>query len=158
MQLLILAVGKIRERYLNVGIEEYLVRLRPYASVKVIEVKDHTARGTASAEMTAIQEAEGRELLRALPSDCQVVALDPEGERWTSSQFAGKLKQWEITGPHTVAFLIGGELGLSDEVRDRCAHRLSLSPMTFTHQLARLILLEQLYRGFRIIRGEPYHR
>lgn len=158
VHLLVLTVGKIRERYLKEGIEEYLTRLHPYASVKVVEVKDHVMKGTTPAELTAIREAEGRALLRAIPLDCQIVALDPEGECWNSTQFAGKLKQWEINGHHTVVFIIGGELGLSDEVRDRCVHRLSLSPMTFTHQLTRLILLEQLYRCFRIIRGEPYHR
>lgn len=158
VHLLVLAVGKIRERYFKEGIEKYLVRLRPYASVKVVEVKDHAVKGTTPAELASVREAEGRALLRALPADCQAVALDPGGELWSSSQFAGKLKQWEITGPHTVVFIIGGELGLSDEVKQRCIHQISLSSMTFPHQLVRLILLEQLYRSFRIIRGEPYHR
>jgi 23S rRNA (pseudouridine1915-N3)-methyltransferase len=159
MQIRIIVVGKIKEKFVQVGIAEYDKRLRPYAKVQIVEVADEKRPGSASpATESAAIEKEGERILAAIPEDSFVIALDVKGRSWSSEELAASLREWELSGQNHLAFVIGGDLGLSPAVRTRSNMRLSLSPMTFTHPMARLLLLEQVYRAFRILRGEPYHK
>jgi 23S rRNA (pseudouridine1915-N3)-methyltransferase len=156
---MIVAVGKLKEKYLKQGIDEYRKRLSAYAKVEIVEVADEKApENLSEADMLRVKEKEGGRILAALKPDQHVVALAIEGEQWSSEQLAKKLDSWATYGKSSVAFVIGGSLGLSDTVMNRANEYLSFSKMTFPHQLMRLILLEQVYRGFRINRGEPYHK
>ena len=159
MQIRIIAVGKIKEPFLQEGIAEYEKRLRPYARVQITEIPEEKrpAAASPSTERAAL-EKEGERILAAVPENAFVVGLVIRGQDWSSTAFAEALSHWELEGRSSVAFLIGGDLGLSPEVIQQCDLRLSLSAMTFTHPMARLILIEQIYRAFRIIRGEPYHK
>jgi 23S rRNA (pseudouridine1915-N3)-methyltransferase len=159
MQIRIIAVGKIKEKFLQDGIMEYEKRLRPYIRVQVTEVPEEKrpASASPSVERTAM-EKEGERILAAVPEGSFVIALDIQGEDWSSVALAEALSRWEMAGRNQIAFLIGGDLGLSPAVRARSDMRLSLSRMTFTHPMARLLLVEQIYRAFRILRGEPYHK
>ncbi|GEN34657.1 MULTISPECIES: 23S rRNA (pseudouridine(1915)-N(3))-methyltransferase RlmH [Aneurinibacillus] len=159
MHIMIVAVGKLKEKYLKQGIDEYRKRLSAYAKVEIVEVADEKApENLSEADMLRVKEKEGGRILAALKPDQHVVALAIEGEQWSSEQLAKKLDSWATYGKSSVAFVIGGSLGLSDTVMNRANEYLSFSKMTFPHQLMRLILLEQVYRGFRINRGEPYHK
>jgi 23S rRNA (pseudouridine1915-N3)-methyltransferase len=159
MQIRIIAVGKIKERFLQDGIAEFEKRLRPYAKLHIVELADEKrpVSATATIETVAI-EKEGERISAALPDNSFVVGLDVKGLSWSSEELAGAFRDWEISGKSNIAFVIGGDLGLSPAVLSRCDLRLSLSKMTFTHPMARLLLLEQIYRAFRILRGEPYHK
>ncbi len=159
MQLEILAVGKLKERYLKQGVEEYLKRLRPYARVNVVEVPEEKPTGSLSAaEETRIKEREGERILTRLHPDTHVIALAIEGDSLSSEELAGYINRLATYGQSRLSFIIGGSVGLSPDVLDRADRLLSFSKMTFPHQLMRLILLEQLYRSFKIIRGETYHK
>ena len=159
MQLEILAVGKLKERYLKQGVEECLKRLRPYARVNVVEVPEEKPTGSLSAaEETRIKEREGERILTRLHPDTHVIALAIEGDSLSSEELAGYINRLATYGQSRLSFIIGGSVGLSPDVLDRADRLLSFSKMTFPHQLIRLILLEQLYRSFKIIRGETYHK
>jgi 23S rRNA (pseudouridine1915-N3)-methyltransferase len=159
MQIRIIAVGKIKEKFVQEAIAEYDKRLRPYAKMQIVEVADEKRAGSASpATESAAIEKEGERILAAIPEDFFVIALDVMGRSCSSEELAASLREWELSGQNKLAFLIGGDLGCSPDVHARSNMRLSLSPMTFTHPMARLILVEQIYRAFRIIRGEPYHK
>lgn len=154
MRVLIVAVGRLKERHWREAAEEYLKRLRPYATVEIVEVPD---RDVSADEPKALRaEAEG--ILKALPESAHVVVLEPGGVQQSSEGLAAWMELAGIEGRSTLAFVVGGAAGLDASVLKRANERLSLGPMTFPHQLARVILLEQVYRGFRIMRGEPYHR
>ncbi len=159
MQIRIIAVGKIKERYLQDGIFEYLKRLRPYANVQVVEIADEKRPASATPAIeSAAMEKEGDRILAAIPEGSHIIALDVQGQNWSSEQLAASLGEWELSAKNQLAFIIGGDLGLSPAVLARSNLRLSLSKMTFTHPMARLFMLEQVYRAFRILRGEPYHK
>lgn len=159
MQIQILTVGKLKERYLVDGIAEYVKRLGPYAKVQMIEVPDEKApENMSAAEEQQVRDREGARLLTALRPDVYVVALAIDGEMWSSEQLAGSLDKLATYGRSQVAFVIGGSLGLSSEVLRRADMRLSFGRMTLPHQLMRLVLVEQIYRAMRINRGEPYHK
>jgi len=159
MQIRVVAVGKIKERFLQDGISEFEKRLRPYAKVQVIEIADEKRPLSAPPSLeSAAMEKEGERILLALPENSVVIALDVKGQSWSSVELSGAFREWELTGNNQLAFIIGGDLGLSPAVLARSDLRLSLSKMTFTHPMARLLLLEQVYRAFRILRGEPYHK
>ncbi|HPD75302.1 MAG TPA: 23S rRNA (pseudouridine(1915)-N(3))-methyltransferase RlmH [Methanoregulaceae archaeon] len=159
MQVRIIAVGKIKERYLADGIAEYVRRLRPYTRLTISEIGDERRPPDPSpAQREQALDGEGKKILAALPSGSFAVALAIDGKSFSSESLATLLGKYEVGGTGTFAFIIGGDLGLSRDVLARCDLRLSLSPMTFTHPMARLILLEQVYRAFRILRGEPYHK
>ncbi|MBP1963839.1 23S rRNA (pseudouridine(1915)-N(3))-methyltransferase RlmH [Paenibacillus aceris] len=159
MQIQILTVGKLKERYLVDGIAEYVKRLGPYAKVQMIEVPDEKAPENMSpAEEQQVRVREGERLLAKLGSDVYVVALAIDGEMWSSEQLAGSLDRLATYGRSQVAFVIGGSLGLSSELLRRADVRLSFGRMTLPHQLMRLVLVEQIYRAMRINRGEPYHK
>lgn len=155
----IFCVGKLKEKYLRQGIDEFLKRLGPYAKVDIIEVPDEKApEHLSETEMEMVKEKEGERLLAKITDDTYVIILAIDGKMLTSEQFAKELDQLATYGKSKIAFVIGGSLGLSKKVEQRADYALSFSKMTFPHQLMRLILLEQIYRAFRINRGEPYHK
>ncbi|WP_273853888.1 23S rRNA (pseudouridine(1915)-N(3))-methyltransferase RlmH [Guptibacillus spartinae] len=159
MNISIVTVGKLKEKYLKQGIEEYTKRLGPYAKIDVIEVPDEKApENLSETEMTQVKKAEGERILSKISADAHVIALAINGKMKTSEQLAHDLDQLATYGKSKMAFVIGGSLGLSDEVLQRANDTLSFSKMTFPHQLMRLILVEQVYRAFKINRGEPYHK
>lgn len=159
MQIHIIAVGKIKESFFRNGIAEYEKRLRPYAKVEVVEIPEERRPLPASAATeSCAMEKEAERILTALPRDAFVFALDRTGEDWSSEELAASFSSRQISGQNRIAFVIGGDLGLAPAVLARSGMRLSLSRMTFTHPMARLVLLEQIYRAFRIVHGEPYHR
>jgi len=159
MHIHILAVGKIKEKFLREGIAEYEKRLRPYVKLTIIEINEEKRAGNLTpADKQRIVDAEGIRILGSIPHDSFVIALDIKGVQWSSETLAETLRQYEIAGRNTLSFIIGGDLGLSDTVLSRSNVRLSLSLMTFTHQMIRQILLEQLYRACKINHNEPYHK
>jgi len=159
MNIKIISVGKLKEKYLKQGIDEYLKRLSGYAKVEIVEVTDEKApENMSEAEMIDVKRKEGERILSHISADTFVITLEIQGKLLTSEQLAAKLDELATYGKSKVAFVIGGSLGLSDEVMKRSDFALSFSKMTFPHQLMRLILLEQIYRAFRINRNEPYHK
>lgn len=159
MNISILTVGKLKEKYLKQGIDEYLKRLTSYAKLEIIEVADEKAPEELSTlEMEQVKQKEGERILSKTSHDAYVIALAINGKMHSSEQFAKSLDQLATYGKSKLAFVIGGSLGLSEEVLNRANEQLSFSKMTFPHQLMRLILVEQIYRAFRINRGEPYHK
>ncbi|WP_084043062.1 23S rRNA (pseudouridine(1915)-N(3))-methyltransferase RlmH [Bacillus sp. J37] len=159
MNISIITIGKLKEKYLKQGIDEYLKRLTSYAKVDIIELPDEKAPENLSGiEMEQVKEKEGERILSKISDDTHVIALAIEGKMKSSEQLAKDLDQLATYGKSKVAFVIGGSLGLSSAVMKRSNDSLSFSKMTFPHQLMRLILLEQVYRAFRINRGEPYHK
>ena len=159
MQILIIAVGKIKEKYLQEGIAEYQKRLRPYVKMNILEIAEDKRIGHLTpSDQKRIKEAEGMRILGSIPQDSFIIVLDVNGVHWSSETLAENLQRYEIAGRNSLSIIIGGDLGLSDAVIARSNIRLSLSLMTFTHQMIRLILLEQIYRACKINRNEPYHK
>lgn len=159
MNISIVSVGKIKENYLRQAISEYSKRLSSYTKLTFIEVPDEKAPEQLSdAEARQIKRIEGARILAKMPADAYVIVLAIEGKNPTSEEFAAKLDKLATYGQSKIVFVIGGSLGLSDEVMKRANEKLSFSKLTFPHQLMRVILLEQIYRAFRINRGEPYHK
>jgi 23S rRNA (pseudouridine1915-N3)-methyltransferase len=155
----IITVGKLKEKYLKQGIDEYLKRLSAYAKMDIIEVPDEKAPEELSeTEMIQVKQKEGERILAKIHPDAHVIALAIEGKMKSSEELADNLDKLATYGKSKIAFVIGGSLGLSQEVLQRADDKLSFSKMTFPHQLMKLILLEQVYRAFRINRGEPYHK
>ncbi|MDS1030543.1 23S rRNA (pseudouridine(1915)-N(3))-methyltransferase RlmH [Bacillota bacterium LX-D] len=159
MLIKLITVGKVKEKYLKEGIAEFLKRLGPYAKVEIIEVQDESTPDKASAlEEEQIKEKEAERISKHLKTGTFVIALALEGKMLSSEQLAQKLHSLGLEGKSDLTFLIGGSLGLAPSILAKADFRLCLSPLTFPHQLVRLILLEQIYRSFRIMRGEPYHK
>lgn len=154
MNLTLVCVGKLKERYWREAADEYLKRLRPYARLSVIEVPDRDV----TADEARARSAEGEGIVRAIPEGSRVVVLDIVGAMRSSEDLAAWLERHGVEGTSAITFVVGGASGLDARVLDRADERLSLGPLTLPHQLARVVLLEQLYRAFRIMRGEPYHR
>ena len=159
MQLTVIAVGKVKEKFLQEAIAEYEKRLRPYTKLHILEIPEEKRPGSAtkSVEVRAM-EKEAERILTAVPAGSFVVALDPEGMARSSEEFAAAFRQWELAGKSHICFIIGGDLGIAPSVLACSDQRLSLSRMTFTHPIARVLLLEQAYRAQRINHGEPYHK
>lgn len=159
MKITIITVGKLKEKYLKQGIQEYMKRLGAYANIEIIELPDEKApENMSEAEMEEVKRKEGERILAKVSLDSYIITLEILGELASSEKFAKKLDQLALHGKSKIAFIIGGSLGLSEEVQKRSDYALSFSKMTFPHQLMRLILVEQIYRAFRINRGEPYHK
>lgn len=159
MKITLLTVGKIKEKYLREAIAEYVKRLGRYCTLNIIEVPDEQTPDRASAaEEEGIRSKEAKRLLRHIKEDAYVIALEIEGERLGSEEFAQKIETLGVQGNGHIVFVIGGSIGLGKEIRKRADFSLSFSRMTFPHQLMRLILLEQIYRSYRIMNGEPYHK
>lgn len=159
MNISIITVGKLKEKYLKQGIDEYVKRLSAYAKMDIIEVADEKAPEVLSdAEMIQVKEKEGERILSKIGQDTYVIALAINGKMKSSEALAADIDKLATYGKSKLAFIIGGSLGLSDTVLNRADEKLSFSNMTFPHQLMRLILVEQIYRSFRINRNEPYHK
>jgi len=159
MNINIIAVGKIKEKYIQMGIDEFKKRLYRYCSLNIIEVSDEKAPESLSdKEMEIVKQKEGERILSKIPLNSYVIALAIEGKSLSSEEFSEKIQSIMIDGINNITFIIGGSLGLSKEVLNKSHFKLSFSKMTFPHQLMRLILLEQIYRGFKIMKGEPYHK
>ena len=155
MKITILTVGKIKEKFYREAIEEYTKRLSRYSRVEIVEVADEKTPDRASeAEEKLIKEKEGERLLRYVKDTDYVCALAIEGRQLDSVELSGKLEALGVGGVSSIVFVIGGSLGLSEQVLRRADYKLSFSKMTFPHQLMRVILLEQIYRSFRIMHGE----
>ncbi len=152
-------VGKLKERFFSDAVAEYAKRLSRYGKLDIIEVADEkTPEGASAAEEEKIKAREGARILKAVREDAYVIALAIEGKKYSSEQFAEFLKARGLSGDSHLIFVIGGSLGLHADVLARADFLLSFSDMTFPHQLMRVILLEQIYRGFRILNHEPYHK
>lgn len=159
MHIQIIAVGKLKEKYLVMGMAEYAKRLGPYIKLTLTEVPDEKAPETMSAaEEEQVKEREGEKILSHIKQEAHVVALAIDGELWSSEDLAKQLDKLATYGKSHVAFVIGGSNGLSAGVLKRANQRLSFGRMTLPHQLMRLVLIEQVYRGVKINRGEPYHK
>jgi 23S rRNA (pseudouridine1915-N3)-methyltransferase len=159
VQINLLAVGKLKEKYWMGAVDEYVKRLSSYCKVKIVEVPDEPTPDNASpAQEEAIKKKEADKLLAKVGERDYVIALAIEGKSLTSEEFAGHLEKLALQGYSTFTFIIGGSLGLHEDVLKRANEKLSFSKFTFPHQMVRVILLEQVYRAFRIQRGEPYHK
>lgn len=159
MEIRILSVGKIKEKYLNAGIAEYAKRLSRYCKLTFCQVADEKTPERASDALNEqIKDTEGQRLLKHIREQDYVIALAIDGNMLDSVELSRKIGQLGVEGRSSIAFVIGGSLGLSDAVLQRADYRLSFSRMTFPHQLMQMILLEQIYRGFRILNNEPYHK
>lgn len=159
MRISVVCVGKIKEKYFTMGIDEYSKRLSRYCKLDIIEVPDEKTPDNASvAEELMIKKKEGERILKHIKEGAYVIALAIEGKMITSEELAEKIDKLGIGGDSHIVFVIGGSLGLDKTVLDRADYKLSFSKMTFPHQMMRMVLLEQVYRGYRIIKGEPYHK
>lgn len=155
----LLCVGKIKEKYLKDGIGEYAKRLGRYCKLDIIEVPDEkTPDGASQTVEEQIKNLEGDKLMKHIRDDDYVIALAIDGKMLDSVELSKKMEQLAVSGISHLVFVIGGSLGLSDSILKRADYKLSFSKMTFPHQLMRMILLEQIYRGYRIMKGEPYHK
>ena len=158
MKITIISVGKLKEKYLIDAIKEYAKRLSRYTKFEIIEVPDeHAPENLSKKDMKLIKEKEGKKILSKI-KDGYVIALTIDGVSFTSEEFANKIEDIKTYSNSHIVFLIGGSLGLSKEVMYKADVRLSFSKLTFPHQLMRLILVEQIYRAFRINNNEPYHK
>ena len=146
MKIKIVTIGKLKEKFLIDGVNEYLKRIKPFAKIEVSEIS----------ECRTVEE-EGQKLLSNVLRESFLIVLDVAGEMLSSEEFAKKIAALNLHGVSDITFIIGGAFGLSDEVKRAADFLLSFSKMTFTHQMARLILVEQIYRAFKINRNEPYH-
>lgn len=159
MKITILAVGRCKEKYWTMAVDEYRRRLSRYTDLEIIEVADEkTPEGASAREEEIIRNREGERLLRKIRDDAFVAALAIRGESVDSVEFSRRIERLAVQGTSRIQFVIGGSLGLSDAVLRRADWKVSFSAMTFPHQLMRVILLEQIYRAYRIIRHEPYHK
>jgi 23S rRNA (pseudouridine1915-N3)-methyltransferase len=153
MRLRLIWVGKTKNEHLRALVEDYLGRLGRFVRTEVTELRESSAR----TEREGIED-EGRRIIGALRSDTFVVLLDVEGREWSSPRLAGEVEKWQTSGKREVAFVIGGHNGVSQEVKGRANFRWSLSRLTLTHEMARVVLTEQLYRAYTIIHGLPYQK
>jgi len=159
LKITIIAVGKLKEKYLKEGIAEYSKRLSRFCDLNIIEVADEQApENLSSAQEEQVKKREAERILKRVSSGSFLIVLDVKGKKLDSEGFASKLRSLFLSGNSNITFVIGGSLGLDGELLRKADFSLSLSDMTFPHQLTRLILLEQLFRAFKIINGEPYHK
>lgn len=159
MKIKIYAIGKIKEAYLKVGIEEYVTRIKPYCGIEIIEVKDEPIGDNPSIkDIEKAKDNEGKRVIKLLKNNEYLIALDLNKQQFKSEQFADFLMQKLTENGSSVSFVIGGSYGLSDELKTRSNYSISLSDLTFLHQMSRLILLEQIYRSFKILNKEVYHK
>lgn len=159
MNITIISVGKLKEKYLKMGIEEYAKRLSSYAKIDFQEVPDEKAPEQLSeAEMELVKRKEGERILAKLSDGTHVIALALDGKMKTSEQMAADIDALMTYGTSKIAFIIGGSLGLHEDVLKRANEKLCFGKMTLPHQLMKLVLVEQIYRSFRIMKGEPYHK
>ncbi len=159
MKITIISVGKIKEKYLRDAVQEYSKRLGRYCKLEIVEVADEKTPDRASQTVEdQIRQKEGERIEKYLREDAYVIALAIQGKMLSSEDFAEKIGTLGVRGTSHIIFVIGGSIGLDEKILSRADELLSFSKMTFPHQLMRVILLEQIYRGYRILAGEPYHK
>ena len=159
MKITVIAVGKLKEKYWRAAIDEYARRLGRYVSFEIIEVADEQTSENASAkEEENVKRIEGERILKRLPENSLKTALAINGKKMDSVGFSSWISDSMLRGASHISFIIGGSLGLSDEVLQKADVKISFSDMTFPHQLMRVILAERIYRAFRIMKNEPYHK
>ena len=159
MKITVITVGKIKEKYLKDAIAEYSKRLSKYCKLEIIEVADEKTPDNASEVVeNSVRDKEAERILKYIKEDMFVITLEIAGKMLTSEELSGKIERLGIEGNSHIAFIIGGSIGLGKEVLKKSNYALSFSKMTFPHQLMRVILLEQIYRSYRIMNGEPYHK
>ena len=158
MKIDIICVGKLKEKYWTEAAAEYSKRLSSYCSLSVTEIKEARLQGTGTAYEEQVKELEGEDILSKIPDGSYVITLEVKGKRMSSEDFADKINSLGLSGRSDLVFVIGGSLGLSPAVSKRADLKLSFSDMTYPHQMMRIILLEQIYRAFKINRGETYHK
>lgn len=158
MKITIACVGKIKEKYLTAGIEEFTKRLTPFCKLETIAIgEEKMPDNPSAAEKEQVLERETQRLLAVLPDNSYVILLDVIGQQLSSPELAAKMDSLALSGHSHLTFVIGGAFGYTDALRKRADFRISFSKMTFTHQMIRLLLVEQIYRAFKISRGEKYH-
>lgn len=158
MKISIVCAGKIKEKYLKDGIAEFTKRLKPFTQLEFIEINEEKMKDNPSpAEKAAVLKTEGERLLKKVPAVSYLIVLDVIGKDISSEELSAKIDKLGLKGQSHITFLIGGAFGLSEQIRRRADERISFSRMTFTHQMIRLLLVEQIYRAFKISRGEKYH-
>lgn len=159
VKITVLAVGKIKEKFYMDAIQEYSKRLSRYCKLEIIQVADEkTAENCSEIEMDIVKKKEAERILKHIPEEAYVITLEILGKQLDSVELANKINKLGIQGTSHIVFVIGGSLGLHQFVSDRGDFKLSFSKMTFPHQLMRVILLEQVYRSYRIINNQPYHK
>ena len=159
MKITVITVGKLKEKFFREAVSEYEKRLGRYCKLEIRETADEkTPDGASETVREQILQKEGVRIARLLPEGTYVVTLEIEGRKFTSESFAGELNRLGVSGTGHIVFVIGGSLGLHNSIKERADLAVSFSDMTFPHQLMRVVLLEQIYRAFRIINGEPYHK
>lgn len=159
MNIKIITVGKLKEKYLKEGIAEYTKRLGSYCKLQIIEVADEKApENLSDKEMEMIKDKEGEKILAKIPEQSYVFAMAIQGKQYDSVEFANEIDKLGTSGKSDIVFVIGGSLGLSQAVLSRANQRISFGKLTYPHQLMRLVLVEQIYRAFRIIHGHAYHK
>lgn len=159
MKITVLCVGKVKEKFYRDAIDEFSKRLSRYCKLEIVEVSDEKTEEQASeTEIRLVKEKEGERLLKNIKEDAYVITLCIDGKQLDSEELSEKMEKLGIQGTSHIYFVIGGSLGLADAVIKRADYKLSFSKMTFPHQLMRVILLEQIYRGYRIMNHEPYHK
>lgn len=159
MKITVLCVGKVKEKFYRDAIDEFSKRLSRYCKLEIVEVSDEKTEEQASeTEIRMVKEKEGERLLKNIKDDAYVITLCIDGKQLDSEELSEKIEKLGIQGTSHIYFVIGGSLGLADAVIKRADYKLSFSKMTFPHQLMRVILLEQIYRGYRIMNHEPYHK
>ncbi len=155
----VICVGKVKEKYLQQGIAEYVKRLTPYTKLQIIEVADEpVGENLSAASLEIAKNKEGEKLLAKIPADSFVIVLDSRGKNLSSTELSEKLDSLTVSGHSNIVWVIGGSCGCSQAILERADFLLSFGRQTFPHQLMRMILLEQIYRAFRISRNEPYHK
>ncbi|MEG1131999.1 MAG: 23S rRNA (pseudouridine(1915)-N(3))-methyltransferase RlmH [Romboutsia sp.] len=159
MNITVISVGKLKEKYLKLGIEEFSKRLSKYCKLDMIELDDEKCpENLSDKDMEIVKNKEGQKILSKIKSNSYVIALAIDGKNLSSEELADTISKLAVRGNSHITFVIGGSLGLADEVLKRADYKLSFSKMTFPHQMMKLILLEQVYRAFRINNNEPYHK
>lgn len=159
MKITLITVGKIKESFFREAVFEYRKRLSRYCSLEIREAEDErTSEGMSDTEIEQILKKEGERIAKLLPENAYLVTLEIAGKSYTSEAFAQEIEGLGVRGQSHIVFVIGGSLGLHNTIKKRADLAVSFSKMTFPHQMMRVVLLEQLYRAFRIINGEPYHK
>ena len=158
MRFYVVCIGKLKDAYLRDGVAEFVKRMRPYGGITITELNESKIGDKPSdADRKLVVVEEGERLLKAVPKNAYTVLLDVYGKTMSSEDLAKTIAKLEVDGISDMAFIVGGAFGVSDELRKSVNYKLSFSPMTFTHQMVRLLLVEQIYRASKINRNEPYH-
>ena len=158
MRFYVVCIGKLKDAYLRDGVAEFVKRMRPYVGITITELNESKIGDKPSdADRKQVVVEEGERLLKAVPKNAYTVLLDVYGKTMSSEELAKTIAKLEVDGISDMAFIVGGAFGVSDELRKSVNYKLSFSPMTFTHQMVRLLLVEQIYRASKINRNEPYH-